>query len=135
MSQENKPKVQIGDKKIGEGEPAFVIAEIGINHNGDLDIAKKLIDMAVFAGCDAVKFQKRTVEEVYTKEELETPRENPFGATNGDLKRGLEFGENEYREIDNYCKSKGIMWFGYPGKSFILTKRKGHSASKLRLIL
>jgi len=107
-------KVKIGKKVIGEDEPVFVIAEIGINHNGDINIAKKLIDMAVGAGCDAVKFQKRTVELVYTKEELVRPRENPFGPTNGDLKRGLEFGEKEYKEIDRYCKEKGIIWFASP---------------------
>ncbi len=94
--------IRIGNKLVGPGLPAFIIAEIGINHNGDLSIAKQLIDMAVKVGCDAVKFQKRTVDVVYTKEELLKPRENPFGKTNGDLKRGLEFGEKEYREIDNY---------------------------------
>jgi N-acetylneuraminate synthase len=103
--------VKIGDKWVGEGHPCYVIAEIGINHNGDLDIAKKLIDAAVETGCDAVKFQKRTVEVVYTAEELAKPRENPFGPTNGDLKRGLEFGESDYAAIDAYCKEKGIAWF------------------------
>jgi N-acetylneuraminate synthase len=88
-----------------------VVAEIGINHNGDLGICRNLIDAAVAAGCDAVKFQKRTVDVVYTAEELAKPRENPFGPTNGDLKRGLEFDEAAYRAIDAYCKSKGITWF------------------------
>lgn len=91
----------------------YIIAECGINHQGDIKIAKKLIDMAVFAGCDAVKFQKRTIDEVYTPEELEKPRESVFGATNGDLKRGLEFGLEEYKEIDQYCKDK-IDWFASP---------------------
>ena len=99
---------------MGEGQPTFIVAEIGINHNGDINIAKKLIDAAVEAGCDAVKFQKRTVELVYTPEELAKPRENPFGATNGDLKRGLEFGESQYKAIDDYCKQKQIMWFASP---------------------
>lgn len=103
--------VNIGGKTVGEGAPCFVIAEIGINHNGDLEVAKKLISAAVLAGCDAVKFQKRTVDVVYTKEELAKPRENPFGATNGDLKRGLEFGEEQYRAIDQYCKEHNILWF------------------------
>lgn len=103
--------IKIGNKKIGIGEPCFVIAEIGINHNGSIDIAKKLIDNAVRAGCDAVKFQKRTIEIVYTKEELAKERPSVFGKTNGDLKRGLEFGKKEYKEIDSYCKSKGIIWF------------------------
>lgn len=106
--------VRIGEKWVGEGYPTFVVAEIGINHNGDINVAKKLIDMAVFAGCDAVKFQKRTIELVYTPEELAKERENPFGPTNGDLKRGLEFGEKEYQEIDRYCRERGIIWFASP---------------------
>ena len=114
MEYTNKREAKIGNKIVGDNYPVFVIAEIGINHNGDLDIAKKLIDIARSAGCDAVKFQKRTVEVVYTKEELERQRENPFGTTNGDLKRGLEFGETEYREIDRYCKEKNILWFASP---------------------
>ena len=104
-------EVSIGNRTVGEGHPCFVVAEIGINHNGDLGIAKKLIDAAVLAGCDAVKFQKRTVDVVYTPAELATPRENPFGPTNGDLKRGLEFGVKEYKEIDRYCREKGILWY------------------------
>jgi N-acetylneuraminate synthase len=103
--------ITIGKRKIGDGHPCFIVAEIGINHNGDVNIAKKLIDVAAFAGCDAVKFQKRTVDVVYSAEELAKPRENPFGTTNGDLKRGLEFGLKEYKEIDRYCKTKKIMWF------------------------
>ena len=107
-------KIKIGKRWVGEGEQPFIVAEIGINHNGDINIAKKLIDMAVFAGCDAVKFQKRTIELVYTPEELSKERESPFGATNGDLKRGLEFGKKEYKEIGRYCKQRGIMWFASP---------------------
>lgn len=103
--------VMIGNKKIGDGKPCFIIAEIGINHNGDINIAKKLIDLAAFAGCDAVKFQKRTIDVVYSAEELAKPRENPFGTTNGDLKYGLEFGLKEYKEINKYCRDKKIMWF------------------------
>lgn len=87
-----------------------VIAEIGINHNGDMNVAKKLIDLAVEAGCDAVKFQKRTLDEVYTQEELDTPRESPWGTTNREQKAGLEFGKEEYDEIDRYCKEQGILW-------------------------
>ena len=109
-----RKKVTIGGKTIGEGEQTFIIAEIGINHNGSLENAQKLIDVAVDAGCDAVKFQKRTIDVVYTPEELVRPRESVFGNTNGDLKRGLEFGEKEYAEIDRYCKEKGIMWFASP---------------------
>ena len=106
--------LKIGNRIIGYDQPVFVVAEIGINHNGDLNIAKQLIDGAKAAGCDAVKFQKRTIEVVYTLEELARLRENPFGSTNGDLKRGLEFGKKEYDEIDRYCKSSGIMWFASP---------------------
>ena len=103
--------IRIGDALVGPGHPTYLIAEIGINHNGSLEIAKQLIDVAVEAGCDAVKFQKRTVDVVYTAEELQRPRENPFGPTNGDLKRGLEFDEAAYREIDRHCRARGIVWF------------------------
>lgn len=103
--------VRIGNKIVGDGYPCFIIAEIGINHNGSVSLAKKMIDIAVTTGCDAVKFQKRTVDVVYTKEELAKERNSVFGKTNGDLKRGLEFGKEEYREIDNYCRQHGIMWF------------------------
>lgn len=89
----------------------FIIAEIGINHNGDIALAKKLIDMAVVAGCDAVKFQKRTVDKVYTKEYLDGPRTSPWGETQRAQKEGLEFGKEEYDEIDAYCKEKGIEWY------------------------
>lgn len=109
-----RKKVTIGNKVIGEGESVFMVAEIGINHNGSLETAKKLIDVAVDAGCDAVKFQKRTIDVVYTPEDLARPRESVFGDTNGDLKRGLEFGEKEYQEIDRYCKEKNILWFASP---------------------
>lgn len=104
-------EVKIGSKSVGGRNPCYVIAEIGINHNGDIDLAKQLIDVAAAAGADAVKFQKRTVDVVYTPEELARPRENPFGPTNGDLKRGLEFGFEQYAIIDEYCHSKQIDWF------------------------
>ena len=103
--------IKIGDTRVGDGDPCYVVAEIGINHNGDIELAKQLIDMAEATGCNAVKFQKRTVEVVYSAEELAKPRENPFGPTNGDLKRGLEFGLDEYREIDRFCRELGIAWF------------------------
>lgn len=89
----------------------YIIAEIGINHNGSLDIAKKLIDIAAVSGCDAVKFQKRTLEIVYSPEELAVPRESPWGTTNADQKRGLEFSLDQYDEIDAYCRARGIDWF------------------------
>ncbi len=89
----------------------FITAEIGINHNGDLRIAKKLIDIAASAGCDAVKFQKRSVEKVYPKETLDKPRESPWGTTQRDQKLGLEFNHKQYSIIDKYCKKKKISWF------------------------
>ena len=89
----------------------FVCAEIGINHNGSLDTAKKLIDMTVRCGCDAVKFQKRTVDKVYTNEVLDYPRESPFGKTTRDQKLGLEFSTEQYSIIDKYCKKQKIPWY------------------------
>lgn len=89
----------------------FITAEIGINHNGDIDIAKQLIDVAKKSDCDAVKFQKRTVEKVYSKEVLDTPRESPWGTTTREQKLGLEFTKKEYDEIDAYCKHKEIEWY------------------------
>ena len=89
----------------------FITAEIGINHNGDLNIAKQLIDVAVDAGCGAVKFQKRTIENVYTKEFLDSPRQSPWGTTQRAQKEGLEFGKKQYDVIDRYCKERNIEWF------------------------
>ena len=89
----------------------FVIAEIGINHNGDLDLAKKMIDYCVDAGADSVKFQKRDINLVYSKDLLDQKRESPWGNTQRHQKEGLEFGEREYRKIDKYCKEKKIKWF------------------------
>ena len=89
----------------------FFTAEIGINHNGDLEIAKKLIGVAMEAGCDAVKFQKRTIERVYSKAVLDTPRESPWGKTTREQKLGLEFEKAEYDIIDQYCKEKNIEWY------------------------
>ncbi len=88
----------------------FLIAEIGINHNGDLGIAKQLIDAAAEAGFDAVKFQKRTIDKVYTQEFLDAPRESPWGSTQRAQKEGLEFTGSDYKEIDRYCKEKGLQW-------------------------
>lgn len=88
----------------------FLIAEIGINHNGDLSIAKQLIDAAADAGFDAVKFQKRTIEKVYTREFLDAPRESPWGTTQRAQKEGLEFTAQDYKEIDKYCREKGLQW-------------------------
>ena len=88
----------------------FFIGEIGINHNGNLDVAKKLIDVAVEAGCDAVKFQKRAIDNVYTAEYLKGERQSPWGTTQREQKEGLEFGQEEYNQIDTYCRSRGIQW-------------------------
>jgi len=89
----------------------FVIAEIGINHNGDISLCKDLIDVAKDAGCDAVKFQKRDIDSVYTQDFLNSPRESKWGVTQRDQKLGLEFGFEEYKEIDSYCNEKSIIWF------------------------
>ena len=88
-----------------------IIAEIGINHNGDINVAKNLILLAKNCGCDAVKFQKRTIEIVYSKEELEKPRESPWGKTQREQKEGLEFSKKEYDEINDFCKKNNIIWF------------------------
>ena len=104
-------KVKIEKKFIGSNEPYFIIAEICIKHKGSTEIAKKMIDVAKTMGCDAVKFQKRTIDIVYTKEELDIPRESIFGNTNRQLKEGLEFDYEAYCEIDKYCKEKDIIWF------------------------
>ncbi len=104
-------EVKIGRTLVGDGHPCYIIAEIGINHNGDIYTARKLIDAAVAAKCNAVKFQKRTVDIVYSSEELARPRESPFGSSNGDLKYGLEFGKEDYAEINRYCKQSNIAWF------------------------
>jgi len=103
--------IKVGSKSIGYHHPTFIVAEIGINANGSVDTAKQLIDVAVVAGCDAVKFQKRSLTICYTEEEMARPRQSQFGDTNGDLKRGLEFNFDQYDEIDEYCKTKEIIWF------------------------
>ena len=89
----------------------FIVAEIGINHNGDMSICKELIDIAAESGCDAVKFQKRDLNKVYTQEFLDSSRESPWGNTQREQKAGLEFDTDEYRDIDCYCKEKGLEWF------------------------
>jgi N-acetylneuraminate synthase len=103
--------MNIGGVEVGDGHPCYIVAEIGINHNGSVEQAIQLIQAAKEAGCNAVKFQKRTVDIVYSLEERMRPRESVFGNTNGDLKRGLEFGMDEYRAIDAYCKLVGMPWF------------------------
>jgi len=96
---------------VSKDQLPFIIAEIGINHNGDINIAKDLIKLAKEAGCDAVKFQKRTINLVYSKELLDSPRESPWGKTQRAQKEGLEFGLDKYKEIDQYCKDLKIEWF------------------------
>ncbi len=98
-------------KEMGSEKYIYIIAEIGINHNGSLELAKKLIDDAVETGCDAVKFQKRNIETVYSQEILDQPRESPWGKTQRDQKEGLEFSLGDYEVIDEYCKKKNIDWF------------------------
>ena len=88
----------------------YIIAEIGINHNGDLNIAKKLIDIAAMSGCDAVKFQKRTLDLVYSKEQMDLPRESPWGTTQLDQKKGLEFSFEDYKIINDYCERNKIIY-------------------------
>jgi len=89
----------------------IVIAEVGINHNGDMDICKQLIDVAKDSGADCVKFQKRDIDQVYTQEFLDSPRERQWGTTQREQKMGLEFNADEYQEIEDYCKKRGIEWF------------------------
>lgn len=107
------PKVKIGRQYVGPEEPVFVIAEIGINHNGDVEIAKRLIDAAKEAGANAVKFQKRTTEDILTKEGLEKPYTSPnaFAPTYGEHRQKLEFSEDQYREVKSYAESKEILFF------------------------
>lgn len=104
-------QVKLGGHWVGEGHPVYVVGEIGINHNGDLGTASRLIEVAASAGCSAVKFQKRSIDIVYSAEELARPRENPFGPTNGHLKRGLELDADGYRHIDRKCVEHGVAWF------------------------
>lgn len=104
--------VSIGGREIGEGFPAYVVAEIGINHNGDIRVARQLIDAAVSAGCDAVKFQKRTPELCVPEEQKGQMRDTPWGYISYlDYRYKMEFGLDQYREIDAYCRQKGIPWF------------------------
>lgn len=108
-------EVAIGDRLIGEGQPAFVIAEIGINHNGDLDLARALVDVAVDAGCEAVKLQKRTPELCVPAEQREVVRETPWGAiTYLEYRHRVELGAEEYAAFDDHCRSAGILWFASP---------------------
>lgn len=106
--------MKIGNKEISENKSTYIIGEIGINHNGSIILAKSLIDIAVKCGCDAVKFQKRDIDLVYTKEELDKPRNSVYGKTNGDLKRGLEFSFEDYKELFSYASKKGIDIFASP---------------------
>jgi N-acetylneuraminate synthase len=108
-------KIPIGKKFIGDGEPVYIIAEIGINHNGSVDLAKKMIDGAVESGCDAVKFQKRTPELCVPKNQWDIERDTPWGRMSYiDYRRKVEFGFEEYFEIDGYCKQRNIDWFASP---------------------
>ncbi|HXG00645.1 MAG TPA: N-acetylneuraminate synthase family protein [Bacteroidota bacterium] len=104
--------VRIGDRLVGDGQPVFVIAEIGINHNGSLELARKLIDGAILAGCDAVKFQKRTPEKCVPRDQWHLERDTPWGRmTYIEYRHKVEFGQREYEAIDRHCKERGILWF------------------------
>ena len=106
------PNVRIGKRLVGHGEPTFIIAEIGINHNGSLDLAKKMIDAAAAAGCDAVKFQKRTPELCVPLDQWNIERETPWGRmTYIDYRRKVELSLEDYAAIDRYCRERKIMWF------------------------
>ena len=105
-------EIKLGDRLVGDGHPTYIIAEIGINHNGSVDIAKLLIDAAAKAGVDAVKFQKRTPEICTPRDQWDKMRETPWGYIRYiDYRYKVEFGLDEYQEIDRYCKEKGITWF------------------------
>jgi N-acetylneuraminate synthase len=104
-------QVDIGGRLVGDGQPCYVIGEVGINHNGCVDTACSLIEVASNAGAEAVKFQKRSVDDVYSEEELARPRESIYGTTNGDLKRGLELGAEDYRQIGEYAAYHSLQWF------------------------
>lgn len=111
-------RLQVGNKFIGSGEPVYIIGEVGINHNGSLELAKKLIDGAVFAGCNAVKFQKRTPEICVPKDQWNIERDTPWGRISYlEYRHKVEFGFSEYKIIDNYCRYKGIDWFASPWDS------------------
>lgn len=122
MNLEERTKQVQDILRLEPGQIHFV-AEIGINHNGSLDITKQLIDLAKRSGCDSVKFQKRTIDIVYSKNVLDTPRESPWGTTTRQQKEGLEFDENAYSEIDSYAKSINMPWFAsawdIPAQDFI----------------
>jgi len=108
----HNPRVRVADRLVGNGESVFVIAEIGINHNGSLELARKLIDGAVLAGCDAVKFQKRTPELCVPRDQWDVERETPWGRmTYIDYRHRVEFGVKEYDAIDRHCRERGILWF------------------------
>ena len=128
-------KVKVGRKYVGGEAPVFVIAEVGINHNGDINIAKQLIDAAADAGADSVKFQKRTIEEILTREGLEKPYNSPnaFAPTYGEHRKKLEFSEEEYQELKNYAGEKGVLFFAsvWDTKSADFMERLGIDAYKI----
>jgi N-acetylneuraminate synthase len=107
-----KRELKIGDRLVGDGHPTYIVGEIGINHNGDIEVAKQLIDLAKWAGADAIKFQKRTPELAVPKDQRDKMRETPWGYISYmDYRYKVEFGEEQYREIDAYSKQKGMQWF------------------------
>ena len=125
--------IPLNFSEMGNDKYIYIIAEIGINHNGSLDTAKQLIDLAHEIGCDAVKFQKRTVDVVYTKDFLAQPRNSPWGDTQRQQKEGLEFSITNYDEIDAYCKNKKIDWFAssWDNQSQILMRKYNFPFNKI----
>ena len=123
-------RVKIGDRWVGQGEPCFVIAEIGLNHNGDIRIAKKLIDAAALAGCDAVKFQKRTPELCVLLQQRDIRARRPGGITYLEYRKRVEFGETEYADIDDYCRTRGSS--GSPPAG--MSRRSSSSSVRSRLL-
>ncbi len=110
-----KREIKIGESFVGDGHPTYIVGEIGINHNGDIEIAKQLIDVAKWAGVDAVKFQKRTPELCVPEDQKTKMRETPWGYISYlDYRYKVEFGQDEYQEIDRYAKEKGMTWFASP---------------------
>src|SRR4030095_3615440 len=110
--EKNRGVIKIGNCSIGEGHPVYVVAEIGINHNGSLDVTKKIIDGAIFAGADAVKFRKRTPEKCVPRDQWNIERDTPWGRmTYIEYRKRVEFGPREYAEIDRHCRERRILWF------------------------
>jgi N-acetylneuraminate synthase len=131
-----KREILLGDRWVGEGHPAYIIAEIGINHNGDLDVAKQLIDASVVAGCDAVKFQKRTPELCVPLDQRDKMRHTPWGyITYMEYRERVEFGQDEFSEIADYCKKIISIGRHLPGMSLLLISWRNLTRSFIKRLL